>query len=114
LGLQYAFPNAMKKQTKLKRLMALRDRVASRPRLAGVSRVAAAPAVQRDRHLSPLPRARSLISFSDVSKRFQADTWAVRHVTLEIAEGELVAVLGESGSGKTTLVKMVNRLYRRR
>jgi osmoprotectant transport system ATP-binding protein len=52
-----------------------------------------------------------LISFTDVSKRFQADTWAVRHVTLKIAHGELVAVLGESGSGKTTLVKMVNRLY---
>ena len=52
-----------------------------------------------------------MISFTDVSKRFQTDTWAVRHVTLEIAEGELVAVLGESGSGKTTLVKMVNRLY---
>ncbi|HEX7703552.1 MAG TPA: ATP-binding cassette domain-containing protein [Kofleriaceae bacterium] len=52
-----------------------------------------------------------MIAFEDVSKRFQANTWAVRHVSLEIAEGELVCVLGESGSGKTTLVKMVNRLY---
>ena len=52
-----------------------------------------------------------MIAFEDVSKRFQTTTWAVRHVSMEIAEGELVAVLGESGSGKTTLVKMVNRLY---
>jgi osmoprotectant transport system ATP-binding protein len=51
-----------------------------------------------------------LIEFANVSKRFGTDTWAVCNVTLEIAEGELVAVLGESGSGKTTLVKMINRL----
>ena len=50
-----------------------------------------------------------MIAFADVSKRFGAE-WAVRRVSLDIAEGELVAVLGESGSGKTTLVKMVNRL----
>jgi osmoprotectant transport system ATP-binding protein len=50
-----------------------------------------------------------VIELVDVSKRF-ANGWAVRHVSLEIAAGELIAVLGESGSGKTTLVKMVNRL----
>jgi osmoprotectant transport system ATP-binding protein len=51
-----------------------------------------------------------VIVFADVSKRFAADGWAVRHVNLTIQTGELVCVLGESGSGKTTLVKMVNRL----
>ncbi len=50
-----------------------------------------------------------MIAFEGVSKRYGAH-WAVRKVTLAIAAGELVAVLGESGSGKTTLVKMVNRL----
>jgi osmoprotectant transport system ATP-binding protein len=49
------------------------------------------------------------IELRGVSKRL-GDAFAVRDVTMEVARGELVAVLGGSGSGKTTLVKMVNRL----
>ncbi|MGE5183367.1 MAG: ABC transporter ATP-binding protein [Acidobacteriota bacterium] len=51
-----------------------------------------------------------MIELAAVSKRYGADSWAVRGVTLEIGDGELVCVLGESGSGKTTLMKMINRL----
>ncbi len=38
------------------------------------------------------------------------DIPAVNDVTMDIAPGELVVLLGTSGSGKTTLLKMVNRL----
>ena len=53
-----------------------------------------------------------MIDLADVSKRYdrKGTTWAVRHATLTVAGGELIALLGESGSGKTTLLKMVNRL----
>jgi osmoprotectant transport system ATP-binding protein len=60
----------------------------------------------------PVAMPVAMIELSDVAKRYDRGraTWAVESASLTVAEGELVALLGESGSGKTTLLKMVNRL----
>lgn len=42
--------------------------------------------------------------------RIYGDVKAVNELSLEIAPGSLVALVGMSGSGKSTLLKMINRL----
>ena len=52
-----------------------------------------------------------MISLESVSKVFPGgDAPAVRDLTLDIAEGEIVVLVGPSGCGKTTTLKMINRL----
>jgi len=53
-----------------------------------------------------------VIRFSAVTKRYPGGLEALRGVTLEVAEGEMVAVTGHSGAGKSTLLKLAAGLER--
>ena len=50
--------------------------------------------------------------FEDVGFQYpDSDRWAIRHVSLSIAPGERIALVGENGAGKTTITKLLARLY---
>ena len=50
-----------------------------------------------------------IIQIKDVKKRF-GRVEALRGVSLDVDEGEVVVVVGPSGSGKSTLLRCINRL----
>jgi osmoprotectant transport system ATP-binding protein len=51
-----------------------------------------------------------MISFRQVTKIYPNGVQALKDLSLEVAEGELLVLLGTSGSGKTTAMKLVNRM----
>ena len=48
----------------------------------------------------------SLLSIRNIAKTF-GKTQVLRDISLEVAEGEFLTILGESGSGKTTLLRVI-------
>jgi spermidine/putrescine transport system ATP-binding protein len=55
---------------------------------------------------STQPAVSHLLSIRSVAKSFGRNA-VLRNISLDVAEGELLTILGESGSGKTTLLRII-------
>lgn len=53
-----------------------------------------------------------MIRFDRVSKRYPGGYEALKHVSFNIAEGEMVFLTGHSGAGKSTLLKLIAAIER--
>lgn len=64
-------------------------------------------------HGSSCPPVTGSISFNNVSFSYpeRPDVQVLKNVSVDIKEGETVAVVGSSGSGKSTMALLLQRLY---
>ncbi len=53
-----------------------------------------------------------MISFSQVNKRYPSGYQALKNVSFNVNEGEMVFLTGHSGAGKSTLLKMIAAIER--
>ena len=59
-----------------------------------------------------MPRVRGDVALDNVTFRYRPDAQPVLHgVSLTVAAGEIIGIVGRSGSGKSTLTKLLQRLY---
>ncbi len=59
----------------------------------------------------PLPAVSGRVQLKGVDFAYQADDPVLREVSLDVAPGEVIALVGRSGAGKTTLVNLIPRFY---
>ena len=69
------------------------------------------PAITDAPDAAAMPAVRGAIDVNDVSFTYDGADEVLHHVTLHVAVGETVAVVGPSGGGKSTLCQLIPRFY---
>ncbi|NQT39010.1 MAG: ABC transporter ATP-binding protein [Planctomycetes bacterium] len=87
--------------TRLQRGAAAADRI--------YDRLNREPAVRDPRQALPLPRHRQDLVLDNVDFNYRADSPVLKQVSLRIAFGETIAIVGPNGCGKSSLLSLIPR-----
>lgn len=83
--------------------------------LAGAERIFAvldaAPTVTDAADAQPLRDIRGAVSFNRVSFAYEPGKMVLEDISLEVAPGATIALVGPTGAGKTTIISLLSRFY---
>ena len=70
-----------------------------------------APTISSPARPAPVPRGALAVEFDDVTFAYGDGPAVLRGLDLELAAGEMVALVGQTGSGKSTVMRLLARYY---
>ena len=60
---------------------------------------------------TPITRALGRVEYKNVAFAYRPDVTALRDITVSVAPGQCIALVGPTGAGKSTLVSLLSRFY---
>ena len=64
-----------------------------------------------DRNAISMSRIEGQVTFMDVTFGYDPDKPAIKGISLDVAPGEMIGLLGKSGVGKITIINLICRFY---